>query len=101
MQGSYQEGQEQRRTTNGRAARRGRPAAQRRGFPDRREGFRTACYAAGMAAAAGRSVLGTVFVLVSAGLFVAGWRLTENDRYFLLHASGATGQVVEHELLRR
>ena len=59
-----------------------------------------ACYPAGMAVA-GRSVLGTVFVLFSVGLFVAGWRLTENDRYFLLHASSATGQVVEHELLRR
>jgi len=50
---------------------------------------------------AGRSVLGTVLVLVSLGLFVAGWRLTENDRYFLLHASRATGQVVAHEAFER
>ena len=58
------------------------------------------CYAAGMAAA-GRSVLGTMFVLVSLGLFVVGWRLTENDRYFVLHASRATGEVVGHEPSQR
>ena len=46
-------------------------------------------------------MLGTVLVLVSLGLFVAGWRLTENDRYFLLHASRATGQVVAHEAFER
>ena len=46
-------------------------------------------------------MLGTVLVLVSLGLFVAGWRLTENDRFFLLHASRATGQVVAHEAFER
>lgn len=52
-------------------------------------------------ASAGRSVVGTVLVLVSLGLFVAGWRLTESDRFFLLHASRATGQVVAHEAFER
>jgi hypothetical protein len=52
-------------------------------------------------AATGRSVLGTVLVLISLALLVAGWRLTENDRYFLLHASQATGEVVAHEFSRR
>ncbi|AMY10535.1 hypothetical protein LuPra_03771 [Luteitalea pratensis] len=46
-------------------------------------------------------MLGTVLVLVSLGLLVAGWRLTENDRYFLLHAARATGQVVAHEAFER
>ena len=45
--------------------------------------------------------MGTVLVLVSLGVFVVGWRLTENDRYFLLHASRATGEVVAHEFSRR
>lgn len=55
-----------------------------------------ACYAAEMAAT-GRSVLGTVLVMVALGVFAVGWRLTENDRYFLLHAAHATGEVVGHE----
>ena len=46
-------------------------------------------------------MLGTVLVLVSLGLFVAGWRLTENDRFFLLHAARASGQVVAHEAFER
>jgi len=52
-------------------------------------------------AAAGRSVVGTVLVLVSIALFAVGWRLTETDRFFLLHASRATGQVVAHEAFER
>lgn len=52
-------------------------------------------------AAGGRSVVGTVLVLVSLGLFVAGWRLTEGDRFFLLHAARATGQVLAHEPFER
>jgi hypothetical protein len=52
-------------------------------------------------AAAGRSVLGTVLVLVSLGLLATGWRLTENDRFFLIHAARATGQVVAHEAFER
>ncbi len=45
--------------------------------------------------------MGTVLVLVSLGLFAAGWRLTETDRFFLLHAARATGQVVGHEPFER
>jgi hypothetical protein len=45
--------------------------------------------------------VGTVLVLVALGLFVAGWRLTENDRFFLLQASRASGQVVAHEEFER
>ena len=52
-------------------------------------------------AATGRSVVGTVLVLVSIALFAVGWRLTETDRYFLLQASRATGQVVAHEAFER
>jgi hypothetical protein len=52
-------------------------------------------------AATGRSVVGTVLVLVSIALFAVGWRLTETDRFFLLHASRATGQVVAHEAFER
>ncbi len=52
-------------------------------------------------AAGGRSVVGTVLVLVSLGLLAAGWRLTETDRFFLLHAVRATGQVVAHEPFER
>lgn len=47
--------------------------------------------------AAGRSVVGTVLVLVAIAIFAAGWRLTETDRFFLLHAARTTGTVVEHE----
>lgn len=52
-------------------------------------------------AAAGRSVVGTVLVLVAIALFAVGWRLTETDRFFLLHAARTTGTVVEHEMARR
>ena len=45
--------------------------------------------------------MGTVLVLVSIALFAVGWRLTETDRYFLLQASRATGQVVAHEAFER
>jgi hypothetical protein len=52
-------------------------------------------------AAAGRSVVGTVLVLVSLGLLAGGWRLTETDRFFLFHAARTTGQVVAHEAFER
>lgn len=52
-------------------------------------------------ASGGRSVVGTVLVLVSVGLFAAGWRLTETDRFFLLHSARATGEVVAHEPFER
>ena len=52
-------------------------------------------------AAAGRSVVGTVLVLVSLGLLAGGWRLTETDRFFLLHAARTSGQVVAHESFER
>jgi hypothetical protein len=45
--------------------------------------------------------VGTVLVLVALGLFVVGWRLTETDRFFLLHAARTTGQVVAHESFER
>lgn len=67
--------------------------------PNGREAARH-CYAEGMAAG-GRSVVGTVLVLVSLGLLAAGWRLTETDRFFLLHAVRTTGQVVAHEPFER
>jgi hypothetical protein len=51
--------------------------------------------------ATGRSVVGTVLVLVSLGLFVAGWRLTEQDRFYLFEATRTTGQVVGHEPFAR
>ena len=52
-------------------------------------------------AAGGRSVVGTVLILVALGLLAAGWRLTENDRFFLFRAARATGQVVAHEAFER
>lgn len=58
------------------------------------------CYAGSMANG-GRSVVGTVLVLVAIALFAVGWRLTETDRFFLLHAARANGQVVGHEFSRR
>lgn len=51
--------------------------------------------------ATGRSMVGTVLVLVSLGLFVAGWRLTEQDRFYLFEATRTTGQVVGHEPFER
>lgn len=42
-------------------------------------------------------MVGTVLVLVAIALFGVGWRLTEEDRFFLLHAARTTGTVVEHE----
>jgi hypothetical protein len=42
-------------------------------------------------------MVGTVLVLVAIALFGVGWRLTETDRFFLLHAARTTGTVVEHE----
>jgi len=45
--------------------------------------------------------VGTVLILVAVGLFVAGWRLTETDRFFLLHGARATGEVVAHEPFER
>ena len=42
-------------------------------------------------------MVGTVLILVSLGLFAVGWRLTESDRFFLLHSGRATGVVVAHE----
>jgi len=65
-----------------------------------RQRTRRCCYA-GRMRAAGRSVVGTVLVLVSIALFGVGWRLTETDRFFLLHAARTTGTIVEHELSRR
>jgi hypothetical protein len=50
---------------------------------------------------AGRSVVGTVLVLVALGLLAAGWRLTETDRFFLLGADRTVGQVVAHEAFER
>lgn len=41
--------------------------------------------------------MGTVLVLVSIALCATGWRLTETDRFFLLHGARATGVVVAHE----
>jgi hypothetical protein len=55
----------------------------------------------GLVAATGRSAVGTVLVLVSLALFVVGWRLTEQDRFFLLQAATATGRVVGHEAFER
>src|SRR5918993_2565714 len=52
-------------------------------------------------AARGRSVVGTVLVLVALGLLAGGWRLTETDRFFLFHAARTTGQVVAHEGFER
>lgn len=52
-------------------------------------------------ASGGRSVVGTVLVLVSLGLLAVGWRLTETDRFFLLHGARATGEVVAHEPFER
>lgn len=52
-------------------------------------------------APAGRSVIGTMLVLVASALLAVGWRLTETDRFFLLHAARSTGQVVAYELSRR
>lgn len=57
-------------------------------------------YPAEMARGA-RSVVGTVLVLVSLALLAVGWRLTETDRFFLLHAARAEGVVVEHEPFER
>lgn len=54
-----------------------------------------------MAAAVGRSFVGTVLILVALGLLGVGWRLTEQDRFFLLHAARADGQVVAHESFER
>ncbi len=51
--------------------------------------------------AVGRNVVGTVLVLVALGLLAVGWRLTETDRFFLLHAARTTGQVVAHEGFER
>lgn len=51
--------------------------------------------------ATGRSVVGTVLVLVSVGLFVVGWRLTEQDRFFLFEAARTVGQVVGHAAFER
>ncbi len=45
--------------------------------------------------------MGTVLVLVSLGLFAAGWRLTESDRFFLMRAARASGEVVGHEAFER
>ena len=45
--------------------------------------------------------MGTLLVLVSLGLFAVGWRLTEQDRFYLLAASRATGRVVAHEAFAR
>ena len=45
--------------------------------------------------------MGTVLVLVALGLLTAGWRLTADDRFFLLHAERTTGQVVAHEPFER
>jgi len=42
-------------------------------------------------------VVGTVLVLVAIGLFAAGWRLTEEDRFYLFRASYATGEIVGHQ----
>ena len=36
-------------------------------------------------------------LLVSLGLLAVGWRLTETDRFYLLHAARAEGVVVAHE----
>jgi hypothetical protein len=52
-------------------------------------------------AATGRRVLGTVLVLISLALLAVGWRLTADDRYFLLHAARTTGQVVAHVAFER
>jgi Protein of unknown function (DUF3592) len=52
-------------------------------------------------ASTGRSVVGTVLVLVAIGLFAAGWRLTEQDRFYLFRASHATGEVVGHQPFER
>lgn len=52
-------------------------------------------------AATGRSAVGTVLILVALALVAVGWRLTEEDRFFLLQAERTTGTVVEHELSRR
>jgi hypothetical protein len=52
-------------------------------------------------ASGGRSVVGTVLVLVSLGLLAVGWRLTEPDRFFLLHGARAMGEVVAHEPFER
>ena len=49
----------------------------------------------------GRSLVGTVLVLVALGLLGVGWGLTETDRFFLLHAERTTGQVVAHESFER
>lgn len=46
-------------------------------------------------------MVGTVLVLVAIGLFAGGWRLTEQDRFFLLRSARATGQVVAHEAFER
>lgn len=46
-------------------------------------------------------MVGTVLILVAIALFGAGWRLTEEDRFFLLHAARGTGTVVEHEPFTR
>ncbi len=54
-----------------------------------------------MSVVSGRSVVGTVLVLVALGLLAVGWRLTQTDRYFLLHAERTTGTVVEHEAFER
>ena len=51
--------------------------------------------------ATGRSVVGTVLVLVSIALFVVGWRLTEQDRFYLFEAARTGGQVVGHEAFER
>lgn len=52
-------------------------------------------------AARGRSVVGTVLILVALGLLAGGWRLTETDRFFLFQAARTTGQVVAHEAFER
>ena len=52
-------------------------------------------------ARAGRSLVGTMLVLVSIALLAVGWRLTANDRFFLLHAARTTGRVVAHEPYER
>ena len=70
------------------------PDAPRHDADARTEG--AARYPAWMASSA-RSVVGTVLLLVSLGLLAAGWRLTETDRFFLLHAAKADGIVAAHE----
>lgn len=48
-----------------------------------------------------RRTLGTLLVLVALALFVAGWQVTAETRWFLSVAARTTGEVVGHEAYER